>query len=80
MKRTLSDKPVQKNDSVLSQIVNENGINKLYEIWESLLNGEKSKGVGLSICKNLAQLIDGEIWFESKEGAGATFFIRLPRK
>jgi two-component system, OmpR family, sensor histidine kinase VicK len=44
------------------------------------LNGEKSKGIGLSICKNLAHLIDGEIWFESKEGAGATFFIRLPRK
>jgi two-component system, OmpR family, sensor histidine kinase VicK len=42
------------------------------------LNGEKSTGVGLSICKNLAQLIDAEIWFESKEGIGSTFFLRLP--
>jgi hypothetical protein len=45
MKRTLSDRPAQKNDndSVLSKIVEENGVYKLYGVWQSLLKSEKSK-------------------------------------
>jgi two-component system, OmpR family, sensor histidine kinase VicK len=44
------------------------------------LNGEKSNGMGLSICKNLVQLMGGKIWFESNEGAGSTFYCKLPRE
>jgi two-component system sensor histidine kinase VicK len=44
------------------------------------LNGEKSLGLGLSICKNLVQLLGGEIWFTSNEGEGSTFFVRLPKE
>jgi two-component system sensor histidine kinase VicK len=44
------------------------------------LNGERSIGLGLSICKNLTKLLGGEIWFESEEGQGSTFYFRLPQK
>jgi len=30
-------------------------------------------GLGLAICKRIARMMDGDIWVESKEGAGSTF-------
>jgi two-component system sensor histidine kinase VicK len=44
------------------------------------LNGEKSSGFGLSICKLFVEGMDGKIWFNSTEGAGSEFFFSLPRK
>jgi two-component system, OmpR family, sensor histidine kinase VicK len=42
------------------------------------LNGEKSVGLGLSICRNLAKLLKGDIWFESQEGKGSIFYFSIP--
>lgn len=36
-------------------------------------------GLGLTIAKSLVELHGGTIRFESKEGAGTTFYIHLPR-
>lgn len=44
------------------------------------LNGEPSHGIGLSICKNLATLMKGRVWFESTVGEGSTFYVSLPRR
>jgi len=41
--------------------------------------GEKSFGLGLSICKQIIEKHHGKIWFESKPGKGTTFHIRLPK-
>ena len=35
-------------------------------------------GLGLSICRKLAAVMDGRIWAESVEGSGSTFHILLP--
>ena len=37
-------------------------------------------GLGMSIAKNLVEKMGGSISFESKEGAGTTFVIRVPFK
>lgn len=39
---------------------------------------EKGTGVGLFLCKQCIELQHGNIWFESEEGQGTTFFITLP--
>lgn len=37
-------------------------------------------GLGLAICKKLVEAHEGELGFDSKEGEGTTFWIRLPRE
>ncbi|MAC48358.1 MAG: hypothetical protein CMI12_16155 [Oceanospirillum sp.] len=47
------------------------------------LNAEGSNiegsGIGLALCKNLVELMNGGIGFISEEGQGSTFWIDLPR-
>jgi CheY-like chemotaxis protein len=36
-------------------------------------------GIGLSLCRELATLLGGEVWAESEFGQGSTFFYRFPK-
>ena len=40
--------------------------------------GEEGTGLGLVLCKELAELNNGDIKIESKEGKGTRVFVGLP--
>ncbi|MXV50575.1 PAS domain-containing protein [Pedobacter sp. HMF7647] len=43
------------------------------------LQGEESVGLGMSIIKTIVELHGGDIWFDSKENEGSTFYIKIPK-
>ncbi len=57
----------------------------LPKIWDLFYSGssqnatgEKGEGIGLTVAKRIICLSGGKIYAESKEGAGAVFFVELP--
>ncbi len=52
---------------------------KFTEARRKGLNGEPTVGLGLSIIKTIIEWHQGHIWFESKEDAGTTFYVEIPR-
>ena len=39
----------------------------------------ENKGMGLKIAKKYVDLMNGKIWFDSRYGAGTTFFVEIPQ-
>jgi signal transduction histidine kinase len=52
---------------------------RFYQIDASIKRKYGGTGVGLYICKSIAEAHKGDIWIESEEGKGTTVHIRLPR-
>lgn len=52
---------------------------KIFKIFQSIGNEERSTGIGLSIVKKIIDLHEGKIWLESEVGCGTTFHFTLKK-
>ena len=52
---------------------------KIFKMFQSLVNNEKSTGLGLSIVKKIVDNYNGKLWIDSEVGKGSTFFVQLPK-
>jgi PAS domain S-box-containing protein len=70
--------------------VNDSGIGipgelckKLFKIEEQVgragTEGEHSSGIGLVLCREFVEMLGGEIWVESRENVGSTFYFTIPK-
>lgn len=53
---------------------------RFYQVASPHTRKVTGSGLGLSICKELVELLGGRIWFESKLGKGSKFYFTLPIK
>lgn len=64
--------------------MNQNLINDLFKIDTKInrvgTDNEPSTGLGLILCKEFIERHNGQIWVESEEGIGSTFFISFPKR
>jgi PAS domain S-box-containing protein len=52
---------------------------KIFQIFQSVGNKERSTGIGLSIVKKIIDLYEGQVWLESEPGKGTTFYFTLKK-
>jgi len=53
--------------------------NDIFKMFNKLENDFKATGIGLALVKKIVNSFSGEIWLESKEGEGATFFFTIKK-
>lgn len=80
---------VTSNNNAINISVSDDGIGIPEDIKHEVFNiftnakrpgtaGERSFGLGLSICQQIIETHKGKIWFESEVNSGTTFHISLP--
>ncbi|MFO7888963.1 MAG: ATP-binding protein, partial [bacterium] len=48
------------------------------QVDDSITRNYEGTGLGLTISKNLVELLGGEMWLQSKEGEGSVFYFTFP--
>ena len=51
---------------------------KIFDLFYTTKPPGKGTGLGIPICRNIINKLGGDISFESQEGTGTTFTIRIP--
>ena len=83
------EKKIQHDQHVLQFYVNDTGIGipkekqkLIFDVFRQVDDTHTRRyggtGIGLSIVKKLTELLGGNIWVESEEGAGSTFYFTIP--
>lgn len=74
------------NDEQIIFCIQDNGIgikpeyeDKIFKLFHQLDRAAEGRGIGLTICKNIVDKYDGNIWYESNESAGTKFMISFPK-
>jgi len=74
-----------KTDSEIEICFEDNGTgiaaadqDKIFELFYSTKPPGKGTGLGLPICQNIINKLNGKITLQSEEGVGTTFFIHIP--
>ncbi|MDA3927457.1 MAG: ATP-binding protein [Prolixibacteraceae bacterium] len=78
------------NDKYITICIEDSGIGMSQKVKENLFItdkiisregtlGEKGSGIGLVLCKEFVNLNGGEIWVESEENKGSTFYFTLEK-
>ena len=81
----------KKNGNIIEFFVRDTGIGiandnlhfvfkRSSQVNEYYNDGSNGSGLGLSISKQLIELLGGSIWVDSEEGTGSTFYFTLPSK
>jgi PAS domain S-box-containing protein len=52
---------------------------KIFKIFQSIGNNERSTGIGLSIVKKIVDRYQGKVWLESEIGVGTTFYFTIKK-
>jgi signal transduction histidine kinase len=80
---------VVRNTDRVTVSVKDSGVGVDSEVGKSLFHemqqgslqgtdGERGTGLGLYLCGKFVRLNGGDIWYETKEGQGSTFYFTLP--
>ncbi len=85
---TVTVRVVREPDRILFEVsdsgigIAEENQEKVFEPFETILEDKSDPrlgfGLGLKIVEHIVDLHDGETWFESKAGAGSSFFFTVP--
>jgi len=87
-KGTVTVRVAREADKLLFEVsdtgigISEENQEKIFEPFETILEDKDDPrlgfGIGLKIVEHIVELHDGETWFESKKGAGSSFFFTVP--